>query len=419
MRWIVLLLLFFGAIINFADKSIVGLAAVPIMEEFQLSYAEWGLVGSSYYWLFPITGIIGASMADRFGVKKVLGFIMITWTVLQFGVLAIAALPLLIVYRVLLGAFEGPYSPIAYSHADKWFPPKQRGLAISIVVSGGTIGGMVAAPLLVASIAIFGWKIAFAILGIASLVWFILFQFFTKENPAEGSKEIPQVKKKLEKIKLKDFLLLLASPTALFTTIAYVSSYVLVVWFPVWLPIYLVEAIKMTNTEMGFTVALVGIVSVGIYMGVSVLSDYLFKKSQNWRTGRVFIVSLSMALGALLFVSITIFQHPIWVITVLCLAKGLTYAIFPIGPTIMINEMPERRGLMTSILTSSGNMAGIVAPLVIGFIINLTGGSIMGYNYSIVFMAVIVLAASVLFAIFVKPSTAKVEEIPHDTVQAK
>lgn len=419
MRWIVLLLLFFGAIINFADKSIVGLAAVPIMEEFQLSYAEWGLVGSSYYWLFPITGIIGASMADRFGVKKVLGFIMITWTVLQFGVLAIAALPLLIVYRVLLGAFEGPYSPIAYSHADKWFPPKQRGLAISIVVSGGTIGGMVAAPLLVASIAIFGWKIAFAILGIASLVWFILFQFFTKENPAEGSKEIPQVKKKLEKIKLRDFLLLLASPTALFTTIAYVSSYVLVVWFPVWLPIYLVEAIKMTNTEMGFTVALVGIVSVGIYMGVSVLSDYLFKKSQNWRTGRVFIVSLSMALGALLFVSITIFQHPIWVITVLCLAKGLTYAIFPIGPTIMINEMPERRGLMTSILTSSGNMAGIVAPLVIGFIINLTGGSIMGYNYSIVFMAVIVLAASVLFAIFVKPSTAKVEEIPHDTVQAK
>ncbi len=419
MRWIVLLLLFFGAIINFADKSIIGLAAVPIMKEFDLSYAEWGLVGSSYYWLFPITGIIGASMADRFGVKKVLGFIMITWTILQFGVLAIAALPLLIVYRILLGAFEGPFSPIAYSHADKWFPPKQRGLAISIVVSGGTIGGMVAAPLLVASIAIFGWKVAFAILGVASLVWFFLFQFFTKENPADGYKENPKVKKKLEKIKLKDFLLLLASPTALFTTIAYVSSYVLVVWFPVWLPIYLVEAINMTNTEMGFTVALVGIVSVFIYIGVSVLSDYLFKKSQNWRTARVLIVALSMGLGALLFVSITIFQHPIWVITVLCLAKGLTYAIFPIGPTIMINEMPERRGLMTSILTSSGNMAGIVAPLIIGFIINLTGGSIMGYNYSIVFMAVIVLAASVLFAIFVKPSTAKVEEIPHDTLQAK
>ena len=129
--------LFLGAIINFADKSIIGLAAVPIMKEFDLSYAEWGLVGSSYYWLFPITGIIGASMADRFGVKKVLGFIMITWTVLQFGVLAIAALPLLIVYRVLLGAFEGPYSPIAYSHADKWFPLNREVLLSPLLLAEG------------------------------------------------------------------------------------------------------------------------------------------------------------------------------------------------------------------------------------------------------------------------------------------
>lgn len=72
MRWVVLILLFFGAVINFADKSIIGLAAVPIMKEFDLSYAEWGLVGSSYYWLYPVTGIFGAAWADRLGAKKYL-----------------------------------------------------------------------------------------------------------------------------------------------------------------------------------------------------------------------------------------------------------------------------------------------------------------------------------------------------------
>ncbi|GAB6254738.1 MFS transporter [Peribacillus frigoritolerans] len=406
MRWVVLILLFFGAVINFADKSIVGLAAVPIMKEFDLTYAEWGLVGSSYYWLYPVTGIFGAAWADRLGAKKVLGFIMLTWTVLQFGVLAITALPLLILYRILLGAFEGPYSPIAYSHADKWFPPKLKGFANSVVVGGGTVGAMIVAPILVSLITIFGWKVAFAALGAASLVWFFLFQFLTKENPVEVYENVQKKKKqKLEKIKVKDFLLLLASPTALFTTLAYFSTYILVVWFSVWLPIYLVEAVKMTPGQMGTSVAVIGIVSVCIYMGVSMASDHLFKKNQNWRSSRVFVVAGAMILGALFFSSIMVFQNPIWVIVAMCLAKGLTYAILPIGPTIMINEMQERGGLMTSILTSSGNLAGIVAPLLTGYIISLAGGNqLLGYNLSILFMAILVLAFGILFAIFVKPA---------------
>lgn len=406
MRWVVLILLFFGAVINFADKSIVGLAAVPIMKEFNLTYAEWGLVGSSYYWLYPVTGIFGAAWADRLGAKKVLGFIMLTWTVLQFGVLAITALPLLILYRILLGAFEGPYSPIAYSHADKWFPPKLKGFANSVVVGGGTVGAMIVAPILVSLITKFGWKVAFAALGAASLVWFFLFQFLTKENPVEVYENVQKKKKqKLEKIKVKDFLLLLASPTALFTTLAYFSTYILVVWFSVWLPIYLVEAVKMTPGQMGTSVAIIGVVSVCIYMGVSMASDHLFKKNQNWRSSRVFVVAGAMILGALFFSSIMIFQNPIWVIVAMCLAKGLTYAILPIGPTIMINEMQERGGLMTSILTSSGNLAGIVAPLLTGYIISLAGGNqLLGYNLSILFMAILVLAFGILFAIFVKPA---------------
>ncbi|MFJ7677887.1 MFS transporter [Peribacillus sp. NPDC097264] len=409
MRWFVLSLLFLGAVINFADKSIIGLAAVPIMKEFDLSYAEWGLVGSSYYWLYPVTGIFGAAWADKLGAKKVLGFIMLTWTVLQFGVLAIAALPLLIIYRILLGAFEGPYSPIAYSHADKWFPPKQRGLANSVVVGGGTVGAMIVAPLLVSMITIFGWKVAFASLGVASLVWFFLFQFLTKENPVQVYEKVQKKKKeKMEKFKLKDFLVLLASPTALFTTLAYFSTYILVVWFSVWLPIYLVEVVNMTPGQMGTSIAIIGVISVCIYMGVSMLSDYLFKKNQNWRSSRVLVVAGAMIMGSLFLSSIMVFQNPIWVIFAMCLAKGLTYSILPIGPTIMINEMRERGGLMTSILTSSGNLAGIVAPLLTGYIISLAAGNkILGYNLSILFMAALVLVFGLLFAMFVKPTKSK------------
>ncbi|KKB33847.1 MFS transporter [Bacillus thermotolerans] len=407
MRWVVLVLLFFGMIINFADKSIIGLAAVPIMEDLNLSYAQWGIVGSSYYWLYPVTGIFGAALADRIGAKKMLGFLMLTWAVLQFGVLAIAALPFLVLYRVLLGAFEGPFSPVAYSHAHKWFPPKLRGFANSVVVSGATVGAMIVAPLLVALIEILGWKMAFAALGAASIVWAVAFQLLTKESPAEVYEQAKQKQtKKLEKLDIKAFLLLLASPAALFTTLAYFSTYCLVVWFSVWLPIYLVEVINMTAGQMGMAVAVIGIASTLIYIGVSSLSDYLFKRNQNWRLSRVFVVAASMIAGALCMTSILAFQHPVWVIAAMCLAKGLTYTILPIGPTIMINEMPERGGLMTSILTSSGNIAGIVAPALTGFIISLTpSNEVFGHNLSILFMAVLILVFSALFLYFVKPAT--------------
>jgi MFS transporter, ACS family, hexuronate transporter len=401
MRWIVLVLLFFGAVINFADKSIIGLAAAPIMKELDLSYAQWGLVGSSYYWLYPVTGVFGAAWADKIGAKKILIGLMIIWTVLQFGVLAISILPLLILYRVLLGAFEGPFSPIAYAHAHKWFPPKLRGFANSVVVSGGTVGAMIVAPLLVALITGFGWQMAFASLGAASFIWAVLF-IVTKENPAKLYDT--STKQKKEKMKLKDVGLILVSPTALFTTLAYFSTYILVVWFSVWLPIYLNESIKMSATQMGLAIMLIGIASTVIYIGVSAFSDYLFKKNQNWRVSRVYVVGIAMIIGVLAMFSVTIYQNPVWVIIAMILAKGLTYTILPIGPTIMINEVPERGGLMTSILTSSGNIAGIIAPVVTGFLVGLAGGDkVSGYNLSILVIAGTILVFSVLFLLFVKP----------------
>lgn len=404
MRWFILILMFFGAMISFADKSIGGLAAVPIMEEFNLSYVEWGLVGSCYYWLYPVTGPFGASWADRIGPKKVLGFLMISWSILQFGVLAIAALPFLLLYRVLLGAFGGPYSPIAYSHLDKWFA-KEKGLSNSAIVGGGTIGAMVIAPVLVSLITIFGWKVAFAFLGVVSLIWFFLFQFFTKESPIavyknEGKKQ----RGKLEKFNLKDFVSLMIRPTPLFTVLAYASVYMLIIWFTIWCPIYLVEVVQLSAAQMGYSIATIGIASIVIYTGVSMISDYLFKKNQDWRISRIYVVTVSMAIGALFLASIIIFPNPIWVVSALCLSISLTYAILVIAPTIMINEKHESGGLMSSMLTSFGSLAGIVAPVLTGYIISLAAGDkIAGYNFSVLFMAALVLTFGIIFGIFVKP----------------
>lgn len=59
MRWGILAFVFVAFIINFADKSIAGYAVVPIMKELHLNFTQWGLVSSSFFWLFAIAGGLG------------------------------------------------------------------------------------------------------------------------------------------------------------------------------------------------------------------------------------------------------------------------------------------------------------------------------------------------------------------------
>ncbi len=56
--WLIVALLFSFMLINFADKTVIGIAAVPIMQELKLSPSGFGLVGSSFYLLFALSAVV-------------------------------------------------------------------------------------------------------------------------------------------------------------------------------------------------------------------------------------------------------------------------------------------------------------------------------------------------------------------------
>ena len=57
--WGMTALLFLFMLINFADKVVVGLAAQPIMEELKLTPEQFGLIGSSFFFLFAVSAVRG------------------------------------------------------------------------------------------------------------------------------------------------------------------------------------------------------------------------------------------------------------------------------------------------------------------------------------------------------------------------
>ncbi|MFY0802231.1 MFS transporter [Peribacillus frigoritolerans] len=420
MRWAILAFMFFLYVINFADKAIAGYAAVSITEEFGLTPLQWGLVGSSFFWSFVISNIFGSTLSDRFGTRKMITIMAISWTILQFGAFAITNLQLLIAYRILLGIFEGPFFATAIAQLNHWFPAKSRGMATSILNFGGVVGGLVCAPILVYLIETFGWKISFGSLGFVSLLWTILWVWLGKERPDESSEEVAKAPIIKEKENLKTILSSMFSLTFLVTLFAGFTVYWYLSWIQVWMPSFLIKAKALSTSEMSYVASLTGLLAGLVTISISIFSDYLFKKNSSYRKSRVLVAGFTFFIGAALFYSMTEIHSIAWTIAVLILGKGCLSAVFVMGPHISSSLLPQRTSLMIGTFAGVSTIAGVVGPIVSGNLVQAAGKDIVqGYDNTILMVVGLSIIAGILLIAFAKPDNEvkKKQKIMDETEQ--
>ncbi|MEU2658400.1 MFS transporter [Streptomyces sp. NPDC007325] len=170
-------------LINYADKSVLGLAAVPIMDELDMSNSTYGMVSSSFSLLFSLSGLIVGFVSARV-TSRVLLFTMATlWAVAQLPVLVVASVPALVAGRLLLGAAEGPATSMSMHALYKWFPADRRGLPSALQISGAALGMLIAAPVVTWLVTDFGWRSAFVVLAVTSLVWSLVWWRVGHDGP--------------------------------------------------------------------------------------------------------------------------------------------------------------------------------------------------------------------------------------------
>ena len=184
--WIVVVLLFIFMVINFADKAVIGIAAVPIMQELELGPRQFGLVGSSFFLLFAVSSVATGFLVNRVQTRWVLLAMGFIWALTQFPMIGSVGFETLVACRIALGAGEGPATPVALHSAYKWFPNELRTLPTAIIVQGGAIGVMVALPLLNWVIVRWTWHWAFGSLGLVGLVWCALWLVFGREGSLDN-----------------------------------------------------------------------------------------------------------------------------------------------------------------------------------------------------------------------------------------
>ena len=181
--WLMVALLFLFMVINFADKAVIGVAAVPIMDELLLSPREFGLLGSSFFLLFAVSAIVTGFIVNRVETRWALLVMGLVWALTQFPMLGTVGFTTIMAARIALGTGEGPAYPVALHSTYKWFPNELRTLLTAIVAQGAGIGIMIALPSLNWVIVRYSWHWAFGVLGIAGLVWAAAWLMLGREGP--------------------------------------------------------------------------------------------------------------------------------------------------------------------------------------------------------------------------------------------
>jgi MFS family permease len=119
--WSIVVLMFLFMLVNFADKAVIGLAAVPIMQELQLTPSQFGLIGSSFFLLFSVSAIVTGFIANRVQTRWLLLVMGLVWALTQFPMLGSAGFATIVACRIVLGAGEGPAYPVACTRPTNGF----------------------------------------------------------------------------------------------------------------------------------------------------------------------------------------------------------------------------------------------------------------------------------------------------------
>jgi ACS family D-galactonate transporter-like MFS transporter len=186
-RWTIALLLGFGVLVNYFDRVNLSVCQNALHAEFGISVVAFGYLLSAYSWTYALLQIPIGAVLDRFGVRSIGRISTLVWSVASFGAAASTGMGTFFASRFLLGIGEAPTFPANAKAIGYWFPQRERSLATSIFDAAAKFASAIGVPLIGLVLLHFGWRWSFAVTGIVSFFYFLLF-YGVYRNPSEDGK---------------------------------------------------------------------------------------------------------------------------------------------------------------------------------------------------------------------------------------
>ena len=183
-RWRIAFLLSLGVLVNFFDRVNLSVSQDALHASFGLSLVAFGFLSSAYSWTYALMQIPAGVLLDRFGVRRVGMISTLLWSAASFGAAISSGLAGLFGARFLLGIGEASTFPANAKALGYWFPQAERSLATAITDSAAKFSTAIGVPFLGVLLLRFGWRWSFAVTGLISFLYLILF-YLTYFNPGE------------------------------------------------------------------------------------------------------------------------------------------------------------------------------------------------------------------------------------------
>jgi predicted MFS family arabinose efflux permease len=377
--WRVVALLCLCQCLNSVDRLVLGLASLPIMQEFHLAASQYGLLAGALNWLYAASGILfGLFISTRLTAQWLLVLLVAIWSIAQIPFALASSFGVLLASRALLGIGEGPGAAAVINAAYSWFPSERRGLPTSIIIAGLSIGGLAGAPLLAAVIAAWGWRAAFLCCGAAGAIWIVLWILLGSDGPYARIVGELSAKRPVT----------LATPRAFWTDrtvwgclVAGFCAYWVSGFTYAWVTPYLEQALLLSPKAAG---RLTGIISASptlFLVGVPLLAELLIRRGLSKRgawgiTNGVLLLAASCGYGAA-----TLDMSVNAKCGALALAGGAAFATFVLIPLMIAHvAKPRYRAQALLLVISSVTIAGLLSPMVFGWLVQHAASSGLGYD---------------------------------------
>lgn len=390
-RLLVLLLLAVGTLINYLDRTVLGIAAPALRGELGIDAVAMGVVFSAFSWTYAAAQIPGGLLLDRLGSRLTYALSVAAWSVFTLLHGLAGGVASLLLCRFGLGVSEAPCFPTNSRVVATWFPQGERARATSVYTVGEYLGLACFSPLLFALLARFGWRSLFVVTGIAGIAFAALWWRLYREpresraNAAEralieagGGLTADVVRQ--EAFSWRQVRRLLGYRQVLGACLGQFGGNTTMVFFLTWFPTYLATERHMGWIRLGlFAVLPFLAAAVGVSFG-GWLSDRLLVRTGSATLARKLPI-LAGLLGASTIVAANGMASDAAVIAVLSLAffsQGMT----GLGWTLISDVAPRHlMGLTGGIFNFAANLAGVLTPLVVGWVVARTGSFHLALAY--------------------------------------
>ncbi|WP_329577605.1 MFS transporter [Streptomyces sp. NBC_01361] len=412
--WRVIPVLAFAYLMANLERTNLGIASLSMNSSLSLTTATYGLAAGLYFVGYFICEVPSNLAMARFGARKWLARIAITWGIVATATAAVQGPTSLYVMRILLGVAEAGLFPGVIFYFTLWFVPRDRAKMLALFGMGATVSGLAGPPLAGAILALWphglfgleGWRALFVLEGIPSIVVGLLIWMVLVDSPdkarwlthTEKAWLTEHIYPSSESSGGRNPLRALADLRILLLSLSYFAKnaggYVLVFFMP--------QIIQTLTVQRGahystLTISLLSAIPA-VFAGVTAIT---WAASSDRHQERRWHSAIPLCVAAIGIVWATATTNPIVLLVALTFASAgigsMSGAFFQIPPTFLAGPAVAV-GIAT--INATGNLGGFVGPYLFGILKDTTGSFFAG---NLILAVLLLIGAAIIFLPMFRP----------------